>query len=299
MDPARVDAPHHCRRRRRGARRRGWCWPRSMTSPPPHRAAQRGQVLLVPSWTMPTLVRGRGILDLRPGGLAWRSDSPTPGSSSRWRRAATATCSTPSAGSAPSARCVQPSLRLPGQAPFHDRVFAIWPTNRRRLCRRRGLVRKAIVIDLDNTLWAATSAISDGSSSDSASRRRRRSLVDFQRSLKTLQRRGILPRSSKNDEHVALEAIDRHPEMVLRRDDFVAQRINWADKAANIADIAAELNIGLQSIVFIDDNAHERAPGARRPARGSRPGVARRSRRLRSIHDLPAVLRLGQPDRRG
>jgi FkbH-like protein len=63
---------------------------------------------------------------------------------------------------------------------------------------------------------------------------------------------------SKNDESVALEAIDRHDAMVLRRDDFVGWRINWDDKAANIAELTAELNLGLQSVVFIDDNPHER-----------------------------------------
>jgi FkbH-like protein len=64
---------------------------------------------------------------------------------------------------------------------------------------------------------------------------------------------------SKNTESVALEAIDKHPEMVLRRSDFVGFRINWDDKARNVADLTASLRLGLQSVVFIDDNPVERA----------------------------------------
>src|SRR5262249_53441161 len=84
--------------------------------------------------------------------------------------------------------------------------------------------------------------------------------VDFQRALKALSRRGILLAiASKNDEAVALEAIDRHPEMHLRRHDFAAWRINWNDKAANVAAVLADLNLGAESAVFIDDQALERA----------------------------------------
>ncbi len=64
---------------------------------------------------------------------------------------------------------------------------------------------------------------------------------------------------SKNDEATALRAIREHPEMVLRLEDFAGWRINWQDKAQNVADLAAELNLGLQSVVFIDDNPAERA----------------------------------------
>jgi FkbH-like protein len=64
---------------------------------------------------------------------------------------------------------------------------------------------------------------------------------------------------SKNTEAVAMEVFEKHPEMVLTRDEFAGWRINWEDKARNIAELADELNLGLQSVVFIDDNAFERA----------------------------------------
>ena len=63
---------------------------------------------------------------------------------------------------------------------------------------------------------------------------------------------------SKNDEQVAKEAIESHPEMVLRLKDFAGWRINWRDKAQNIVELVQELNLGLDSVVFIDDNPAER-----------------------------------------
>jgi FkbH-like protein len=86
------------------------------------------------------------------------------------------------------------------------------------------------------------------------------SFAEFQRRLKALGRRGVLLAiASKNDEAVALEAIDRHPGMILKAGDFSARRINWEDKAQNIADIADELSLGLGSVVFIDDSPVERS----------------------------------------
>jgi FkbH-like protein len=81
----------------------------------------------------------------------------------------------------------------------------------------------------------------------------------FQDALLTLKSRGVLLAiASKNEESVAMEALRAHPEMRVRPSDFAAYRINWSDKAANIVSIADELNLGLQSVVFIDDNPGER-----------------------------------------
>lgn len=125
----------------------------------------------------------------------------------------------------------------------------------------RGQTRKLLVVDLDDTLWGGTVG-DDGwqALTLGGHHAKGEAYVDFQRALKALTRRGVLLGiSSKNDESTALEAIDRHPEMVLRRDDFAGWRINWEDKARNLVDLAAELNIGLQSMVFLDDNPVERA----------------------------------------
>ncbi len=84
--------------------------------------------------------------------------------------------------------------------------------------------------------------------------------TDFQLALKSLTNRGVLLGIvSKNEETTALEAINRHPEMVLKLNDFAGWKINWQDKAQNIVDLVSDLNLGLQSVVFIDDNPVEQA----------------------------------------
>jgi len=81
----------------------------------------------------------------------------------------------------------------------------------------------------------------------------------FQLALKALRARGILLAiCSKNNEELALQTIAEHPAMVLRKSEFVAWRINWNDKAANILELAEELNLGLDSFVFLDDSPQER-----------------------------------------
>ena len=124
-----------------------------------------------------------------------------------------------------------------------------------------GQARKVIILDLDEILWGGTvgetgwQGITLGGHDPTGE-----ALVDFQRDLKALTRRGILLAiASKNEESIAMEAIARHPEMVLKMDDFAAWRINWQDKAKNIVDLMTELNLGLESAVFVDDNAVERA----------------------------------------
>ena len=125
----------------------------------------------------------------------------------------------------------------------------------------RGLTRKLIMVDLDDTLWG-------GIVGDEGWQNLRlgghdaigEAFRDFQLSLKALKARGILLGIiSKNEENTALEALRLHPEMALRQDDFAGWRINWQDKAQSIVDLAAELNLGLQSVVFLDDNPVERA----------------------------------------
>lgn len=124
-----------------------------------------------------------------------------------------------------------------------------------------GSSKKLVILDLDDTLWG-------GIVGDSGWENLRlgghdpvgESYVHFQETLKALKNRGILLAIvSKNEESIALEAIDKHPEMRLRSSDFAGWRIDWNDKAANIAALAEELNLGLDACVFIDDNPAERA----------------------------------------
>jgi len=124
----------------------------------------------------------------------------------------------------------------------------------------RGGARKLVILDLDDTLWGGIvgeigwEKVKLGGHDPVGE-----AFVHFQRELKALTRRGIiLGIVSKNEESTALDAIDQHPEMVLRRDDFSGWRINWSDKAQNVIELTEELNLGFQSVVFIDDNPAER-----------------------------------------
>ena len=123
-----------------------------------------------------------------------------------------------------------------------------------------GLGRKVIVCDLDNTLWGGVAA-DDGphaiklGAPDPVGE----CFHSFQAALKGLRSRGILLAiCSKNDESFALSVIEDHPAMALRKSDFVAWRINWKDKAENLLALAEELNLGLDSFVFLDDSPQER-----------------------------------------
>jgi FkbH-like protein len=131
----------------------------------------------------------------------------------------------------------------------------------RMLAAIRGLSYKCLVLDLDNTLWGgvigddglAGIALGQGNALGEA-------FLAFQNYVKALKNRGvILAICSKNDEKNALEPFEKHPEMVLQLDDIAIFVANWEDKASNLKHIASQLNIGMDALVFFDDNPVERA----------------------------------------
>ena len=119
--------------------------------------------------------------------------------------------------------------------------------------------KKCLVLDLDNTLWGGILGEDGVDGIQIGGDYPGKAYSYWQRALLQLSRMGvILAVCSKNNEADVLEAWEKNPHMVLRREHFSATRINWQDKATNISDIAAELNIGLDSMVFLDDNPAER-----------------------------------------
>lgn len=119
--------------------------------------------------------------------------------------------------------------------------------------------KKVLLLDLDNTLWKGLAGENDVTpitlSDDGVG------LVykNFQRVIKQIKKQGvILAIVSKNNEEDALALIKNHPHMVLSLEDFAITKINWKNKAENIISIGKELNIGLDSMVFIDDSEVER-----------------------------------------
>ncbi len=227
-------------------------------------AAGRTRTVLAPTWVLPPYERGFGLLDHRQGlglrdlllrmnlRLAERlAERPNCFvlDAQRWMQRA-------------GQRAVNPKLWYMGKIAFGNDVFAAAAADVKAALRAvAGEARKLVILDLDDTLWGGVvgevgweQLILGGHDGEGEA------LVDFQHALKALSRRGVLLGVvSKNDEAVALEAMRRHPEMVLRPDDLAGWRINWNDKAQNVADLAAELNLGLQSVLFIDDNPAERA----------------------------------------
>ena len=124
-----------------------------------------------------------------------------------------------------------------------------------------GVARKCLVLDLDNKLWGGVIGddglggirLGQGDPESEA-------FVAFQRYIKSLRDRGvILAVCSKNTDSIAREVFENHPEMVLRLSDISCFVANWDDKGTNLARIAEELNIGFNSLVFVDDNPAERA----------------------------------------
>lgn len=124
----------------------------------------------------------------------------------------------------------------------------------------KGGAVKLVISDLDDTLWGGIVG-DDGwerlilGGHDATGE----AFSDVQEILLNWKARGVmLAVVSKNEEQTALEAFRKHPEMKIREQDLVGWKINWNDKAENIAALAQELNIGLQHILFLDDNPAER-----------------------------------------
>jgi FkbH-like protein len=119
--------------------------------------------------------------------------------------------------------------------------------------------KKVLVVDLDNTLWGGVIAddgiegIEIGDTSP-----RGEAFKAFQKYIAALKDRGtLLAVCSKNDQANAEEVFAKHPEMVLRMEDFVSFKANWEPKSENIRQMATDLNLGLDSFAFVDDNPAE------------------------------------------
>lgn len=128
------------------------------------------------------------------------------------------------------------------------------------ICANQGQFKKCLILDLDNTLWGGVVGddgweniqIGHGLGIGKA-------FTEFQQWIKKLKQRGIIIAvCSKNDEDKAKEPFEKNPEMVLKLDDICVFIANWENKADNIRAIQSILNIGFDSMVFIDDNPFER-----------------------------------------
>jgi FkbH-like protein len=122
-----------------------------------------------------------------------------------------------------------------------------------------GRIAKTLVVDLDNTLWGGIIAEDGLAGIRLGPEYPGAAFQALQRAMLDIWHRGILLAvCSKNNPNEALEALDTHPGMLLKRSHFSSLRINWEDKAVNLREIAAELNVGIDALAFLDDNPVER-----------------------------------------
>ena len=124
---------------------------------------------------------------------------------------------------------------------------------------QRRIPKKVLLLDLDNTLWGGLAGEADHTPIVLSGEHTGLMYRNLQRVIAGMQKQGVLLGIvSKNNEKDAMDIISSHPQMVLRPEDFVAMKINWRPKPENIAEIAKELNLGLDSFVFWDDSPAER-----------------------------------------
>jgi HAD superfamily phosphatase (TIGR01681 family) len=224
----------------------------------------RVRYAFVPSWVLPSYRSVFGVLDMKPGiGLTntlmrmnlrlaenlEKVSNIHVLNTHKWiERAGT--------------NAFNPKLWYLGKIPFGNEIFKAAVQDIKAALRGMlGYARKLIIVDLDETVWGGI--VGDVGWENlvlGGHHHRGEAYVDFQQALKSMKNRGILLAIvSKNEEQAALEAIQHHPEMVLALEDFAGWRINWQDKVQNILELMTELNLGPQSVVFIDDNPAERA----------------------------------------
>lgn len=139
---------------------------------------------------------------------------------------------------------------------LHKEFRSWWESKLNSISLKR---KKCLVLDLDNTLWGGILGEDGINGIKIGGDYPGKAFLYWQEALLELSKNGvILTVCSKNNEQDVLEAWNKNPFMLLKKENFAAYRINWTDKATNIKELAAELNIGLDSFVFVDDNPTER-----------------------------------------
>lgn len=122
-----------------------------------------------------------------------------------------------------------------------------------------GKLKKCVILDLDNTVWGGIIGDDGIENIQIGSLGIGKAFTEFQYWIKKLKNRGIIVAvCSKNTESIAKEPFEKHPDMVLRLEDISVFIANWENKADNIRAIQRILNIGFDSMVFLDDNPFER-----------------------------------------
>jgi FkbH-like protein len=158
------------------------------------------------------------------------------------------------------ANALSPQMQAMARIPF-DEGFLVLLARKltAHLKLQAGLLRKCLVLDCDNTLWGGIIGEDGPSGIALGPDTPGREFVTFQKAVLELVEQGvILAVNSKNNEADVLQVLRDHPHAVLREQHFAAMCINWDPKPENMKQLAGRLNIGLDSMVFADDNPAER-----------------------------------------
>jgi len=118
--------------------------------------------------------------------------------------------------------------------------------------------KKCIAVDLDNTLWGGVIGEDGVEGIVLSNNKEGARFKDAQRVLKKMREQGVMLAILSKNNPEDVEPVFRHPDMLLKHEDFVAEVINWEPKPANLRQLAKDLNIGIDSFVFLDDNPAER-----------------------------------------
>jgi FkbH-like protein len=122
----------------------------------------------------------------------------------------------------------------------------------------KGMHKKCIAVDLDNTLWGGVIGEDGVEGIVLSNHKEGARYYDTQKLLKKMKNQGVMLAILSKNNVEDVEPVFKHPDMVLQHEDFVAEVINWQPKSQNIRQLAKDLNIGLDSFVFLDDNPAER-----------------------------------------
>lgn len=122
----------------------------------------------------------------------------------------------------------------------------------------KGMHKKCIAVDLDNTLWGGVIGEDGVDGIQLSNHKEGQRYYDTQKILKKMKDQGVMLAILSKNNMEDVEPVYKHPNMILQHEDFVAEIINWNPKSANIRLLAKDLNIGLDSFVFLDDNPAER-----------------------------------------
>jgi FkbH-like protein len=146
------------------------------------------------------------------------------------------------------------------KAPFKKKFLDLYAQEINKVtCALKGKFKKCLVLDCDNTLWGGIIG-EDGLNGIKLDRHTYPGNVyyEFQNAVLNLHKRGVLITiCSKNNEQDVWDVMENHPYCLIKREHISAWRVNWQDKASNIKELATQLNIGLDSFVFVDDSLTE------------------------------------------